>query len=285
MTDSAIETWLAPAKLNLFLHITGRRADGYHELQTLFQLLDWGDELTIRVQQQPLIRRVGPDYGVVEDEDLVVRAARLLQAETGCRLGADIAVRKNIPMGSGMGGGSSDAATVLLALNRYWNCGLEMDHLAELGANLGADVPVFVRGRTAMATGIGEQLTPVHIGPRHYVLVFPGVHISTPQVFADPALKRNSELIALDEALSGAGRNDCETVVRSRFPAMDEAFKKLERWGKPLMTGTGSGVFLEAENEASANSAAQAIKNLYNSRAVRGVDVSPVHEKLYTDGS
>lgn len=285
MIDSVMETWLAPAKLNLFLHITGRRADGYHELQTLFQLLDWGDELTIRVQQQSLIRRVGPDYGVAEDEDLVVRAARLLQAETGCRLGADIAVRKNVPMGSGMGGGSSDAATVLLVLNRYWNCGLEMDHLAELGANLGADVPVFVRGRTAMATGIGEQLTPVRIGSRHYVLVFPGIHISTPQVFADPALKRNSELIGFDEALSGAGRNDCESVVRSRFPAMDEAFKKLERWGRPLMTGTGSGVFLEAENEASANSAAQAIKNLYNSRAVRGVDVSPVHEKLYTDGS
>jgi len=285
VTDSAIDTWLAPAKLNLFLHITGRRADGYHELQTLFQLLDWGDELTINAQQKPLIRRVGPDYGVPEDEDLVIRAARLLQEETGCRLGADIAVRKHIPMGSGMGGGSSDAATVLLVLNRYWNCGLDIGQLAELGAKLGADVPVFVRGRTAMARGIGEQLQPVQIGLRHYVLVFPGVHISTPQVFADPALKRNSEFIGLDEALSGAGRNDCEIVVRQRFPAMDEAFKTLERWGRPLMTGTGSGVFLAAENEASANSTAQAIKNLYNSRAVRGVDVSPVHEKLYTDGS
>ena len=285
MNDQAPETWLAPAKLNLFLHVCGRREDGYHELQTLFQLLDWGDKLHIRRLDQPLVRRVGRDYGVPEDSDLVVRAARLLQAETGSGLGADIGVQKNIPMGSGMGGGSSDAATTLLVLNRLWGCGLDIDQLAVLGETLGADVPVFVRGRSAMARGIGEKLTPVHLGTRHYVLVFPGIHISTQALFADPELKRDSGAIGLQEALEGRGRNDFETVVRKRFSGMDDAFRKLAKWGRPMMTGTGSGIFIETENKKRAISAAREIKNLYNSRAVRGVDVSPVHEKLYTDGS
>ena len=212
------------------------------------------------------------------------RAARLLQEACGCARGAEISVVKNIPMGSGMGGGSSDAATVLLVLNRLWDCGLGIDRLAELGAVLGADVPVFVRGRTALARGIGEKLQPVSLGRRHYVLVFPGVHISTPKVFSDSALKRDSVTIGLEEAVAGGGRNDCEAVVLNRFPAMAEAFEYLARWGRPKMTGTGSGIFMEAENEARAKSTARAIKNLYNSRAVRGVDISPVHEKLYTDG-
>ncbi len=192
-TDLAGERWPAPAKLNLFLHITGQRADGYHELQTLFQLLDWGDELQIIPRQHPNISRIGPDYGVPEDQDLAVRAARLLQTETACRLGAEIRVSKNVPMGSGMGGGSSDAATVLLVLNRMWGCGLDIDQLAVLGARLGADVPVFVRGHTAMASGIGDCLEPVDLGTRHYILVFPGISIATPMVFSDPALKRDSE--------------------------------------------------------------------------------------------
>ncbi len=284
MSEQGGETWTAPAKLNLFLHVTGRREDGYHELQTLFQLLDWGDEISIRATDNPSVRRTGPDFGVPEDEDLAVRAARLLQGTCGCAKGAEISIFKKIPMGSGMGGGSSDAATVLLVLNRLWDCGLGPDRLAELGAVLGADVPVFVRGRTALARGIGEKLQPVDLGTRHYVLVFPGVHISTPLVFADPELSRNSAPIGLEEAVAGEGRNDCEAVVLDRFPAMAEAFEKLARWGRPRMTGTGSGIFLEAESEAQANSTARAIKNLYNSRAVRGVDLSPVHEKLYTDG-
>lgn len=278
------EWWPAPAKLNLFLHVTGRRADGYHELQTLFQLLDWGDELQIIPHDSPDVRRTGPDFGVPEDQDLAIRAARLLQTETACDRGAKIHVIKNIPMGSGMGGGSSDAATVLLVLNRLWGCGLDLDQLAVLGARLGADVPVFVRGRSAMATGIGDCLEPVTLGTRHYVLVFPGISIATPAIFTDPALKRDSVQLGLDEVLAGKGRNDCEAVVKQRFPAMLAAFEKLSYWGRPVMTGTGSGLFLEAENEASAKRAAQAIKNLYNSRAVRGVDCSPVHEKLYTGG-
>jgi 4-diphosphocytidyl-2-C-methyl-D-erythritol kinase len=283
-TDLADERWPAPAKLNLFLHITGRRADGYHELQTLFQLLDWGDELQIIPRPHPNIGRVGPDYGVPVEQDLAIRAARLLQAETGRRLGAEIRVTKNVPMGSGMGGGSSDAATVLLVLNRMWGCGLDIDQLAALGARLGADVPVFVRGRTAMASGIGERLEPVDLGARHYVLVFPGISIATSMVFSDPALKRDSGQLGLDAVLAGKGRNDCEAVVKRRFPAMLTAFHKLSAWGHPVMTGTGSGIFLFAENAASAKRSAKQIKNLYNSRAVRGVDRSPVHEKLYTGG-
>jgi 4-diphosphocytidyl-2-C-methyl-D-erythritol kinase len=284
MSEQGGETWAAPAKLNLFLHVTGRREDGYHELQTLFQILDWGDELSIRATNDASIRRVGSDFGVPEDQDLAIRAARLLQDECGGTRGAEISIVKNIPMGSGMGGGSSDAATVLLVLNRLWDCGLGIDRLAELGAALGADVPLFVRGRTAMARGIGEKLQPVRLGRRHYVLVFPGVHIGTPVIFSDAGLSRDSEVISLEEAVAGGGRNDCEAVVLSSFPAMAEAFENLARWGRPKMTGTGSGIFLEVENEALANSTAKAIKNLYNSRAVRGVDVSPVHEKLYTDG-
>ena len=285
MTELAGPAWPAPAKLNLFLHVTGRRADGYHELQTLFQLLDWGDDVLIRALEKPEIRRCGPEYGVPFDQDLVIRAARLLQRETGCRKGAEIGVVKNIPMGSGMGGGSSDAATVLLVLNRLWGCGLDIGRLAELGAELGADVPVFVRGRTAMAEGIGEKLTPVELGARHYILVFPGISIPTPEVFAAPGLKRDSRHISLEEARNGEGRNDCEPVARQAWPALDEAFGKLAPWGRPALTGTGSGIFIPASDRPSAESAAQEIKSLYNSRAASGVDHSPVHERLYTGGT
>ena len=280
MTELAGPAWPAPAKLNLFLHVTGRRADGYHELQTLFQLLDWGDEVFIRALEKPEIHRTGPDYGVPFDEDLVVRAARLLQRETNCGKGAEIGVVKNIPMGSGMGGGSSDAATVLLVLNHLWGCGLDVGRLAELGASLGADVPVFVCGRTAMAEGIGEKLTPVELGERHYTLVFPGISIPTAEVFAAPGLKRNSRHISLEEARNGKGRNDCEPVARQAWPALDEAFAKLAPWGRPILTGTGSGIFIPAPDRPCAESAAQKIKSLYNSRAASGVDHSPVHERL-----
>ena len=231
VTEFTHRSWLAPAKLNLFLHIIGRRADGYHELQTLFQLLDWGDVLHIEPLDGPDIHRTGPDYGVAEDDDLAVRAARLLQQASGCGKGASIRVEKNIPLGSGMGGGSSDAATVLLVLNTLWNCGFDFDRLAELGARLGADVPVFVRGHSAMATGIGERLEPVRLGTRDFVLVFPAVSIPTADVFSDPGLKRDSGPITLGQARDGMGRNDCEAVVRRRWPEMDRAFEKLQERG------------------------------------------------------
>jgi 4-diphosphocytidyl-2-C-methyl-D-erythritol kinase len=283
-STEAAGTWPAPAKINLFLHVTGRRPDGYHELQTLYQLLDWGDEIRIRVTADPGVRRVAADYPVAEEADLVVRAARLLQSEAGCRRGARIRVRKRIPIGAGLGGGSSDAATVLLALNRLWQCGLGLPELAGLGIRLGADVPVFVHGRSAMADGIGERLQSVTIGPRHYVLVLPDLAISTAAIFADPDLVRDSPSISLTEALAGKGRNDCEAVVRRRYPQIAGLMAALERWGRPVMTGTGSAVFLPMDSRDRAVCAAREMKSLYNVRAVSGLDRSPVHEMLDADG-
>ena len=275
-----MEWWPAPAKINLFLHVTGRRPDGYHELQTLFQLLDWGDEVGIRTTDGAAITRAGADYPVAVDDDLVIRAARLLQRHTGCRWGAEIRVRKRIPLGSGLGGGSSDAATVLLVLNHLWSCGLDLPELARLGVRLGADVPVFVHGHSALATGVGEKLVPVELGRRHYVLVLPGIEIATGEVFGDPGLQRDSQPITLAAALAGEGRNDCEVVVRKRFPAMAAVLEELGRWGVPRVTGTGSGIYLAMDSEEMAISAAHEIKSLYNVRAVSGVDRSPLHNRL-----
>lgn len=279
-TESAVSVWPAPAKINLFLHVTGRRADGYHEIQTLFQLLDWGDEVGIRATPDPGITRTAADYPVAAEDDLAVCAARLLQRHTQSRGGAEISVRKRIPLGSGMGGGSSNAATVLLALNRLWGCGLGLPELSALGVRLGADVPVFVRGRSALATGIGDQLSPVCLGRRHYLLVFPGIDIGTQEIFTDPDLVRDSEELSMESALAGEGRNDCEAVVRKRFPAMAEALDGLRKWGRPRMTGTGSGIFLKMDSEKQAHAAARELKTLYNVRAVTGVDRSPLHDRL-----
>jgi 4-diphosphocytidyl-2-C-methyl-D-erythritol kinase len=280
MADHEQTWWPAPAKINLFLHVLGRRPDGYHDIQTLFQLLDWGDEIGIRVLAKPGISRLPVSYGVPEPEDLVTRAARLLQAEAGVRLGAEIAVRKKVPPGSGLGGGSSDAATVLLVLNRLWDCRLGHDDLSRLGRSLGADVPVFVRGRSALAMATGDKLQSCSLGLRHYVLVFPDFPIATRELFEDPDLKRDSRLLTLQEILSGSGRNDFEPLVRKRFPVFDETMRILQKWGKPVMTGTGSGIFIPMRDKKSAKSAARAIKSLYNVRAVQGVDLSPLHEKL-----
>jgi 4-diphosphocytidyl-2-C-methyl-D-erythritol kinase len=280
MSEAPARCWPAPAKINLFLHILGRRQDGYHDIQTLFQLLDWGDEVFVRPASEPLISRLPVNYDVPESDDIVVKAAKLLQAETGCRMGAEVGVKKRIPPGSGMGGGSSDAATVLLVLNRLWGCGLDLDELARLGASLGADVPVFVHGRSALAGGIGERLEPVSLGRRNYILVFPDFPVSTREVFSDAMLTRDSKPISLPEALAGGGRNDSEAVVRKRFPAFSNLLDSLREWGSPMMTGTGSGIFIPMHDKKSAKSAAKAMKTLYNVRAVQGVDRSPVHEKL-----
>ena len=280
MSEAAACSWPAPAKINLFLHVLGRRQDGFHDIQTLFQLLDWGDDVQIRPVSEPLISRLPVGYNVAESDDLVVRAARLLQTETGCRRGAQIGVKKRIPPGSGMGGGSSNAATVLLVLNRLWGCGLDLNDLASLGASLGADVPVFIHGCSAMAQGIGERLEPVSLGSRHYVLVFPAFSVSTRAVFSDPMLARDSRPVSLSGALAGECWNDCEAVVRKRFPELGRMLEALQEWGHPLMTGTGSGIFIPMRDKKSAKSAAKAMKTLYNVRAVRGVDRSPIHEKL-----
>jgi 4-diphosphocytidyl-2-C-methyl-D-erythritol kinase len=285
MSNKSRRAWPAPAKLNLFLHVTGQRPDGYHELQTLFQLLDWGDEVSIEPLDEPGISRPRASYAVQEADDLVVRAGQLLQAETSCRLGARIEVKKRIPAGSGLGGGSSDAATVLVVLNRLWGCGLDIDELASIGVRLGADVPVFVRGHSALASGLGDELQPVDLGDRYYLLVFPGFSISTGDVFMHPDLPRKSSKISLEEALAGAGRNDCEVVVNKQFPHLKQMLNDLEQWGVTRMTGTGSTLFISMPDEKTAKSTAQAIKCRYNVRAVRGVDRSPLHELLDSGGA
>lgn len=272
--------WPAPAKLNLFLHVTGRRRDGYHELQTLFQLLDWGDEIYVQADDSRRIMRHEDDYGVPAEQDLVVLAARALQQACDCPAGARIAVRKNIPIGGGLGGGSSDAATALVVLNQLWGCGLASDELARVGLGVGADVPLFVNGFTAIASGVGEELEAVSLGERHYVLVFPDIRVSTARLFEDPALKRDSQPLSPAAALGGEGRNDLESVARLRHPELDQIADSLMNWGRPRMTGSGSTFYLAFDDENAAGQAAEEMKCRYNVRAVRGVDRSRLHEAM-----
>ena len=275
-----IPAWPAPAKINLFLHIIGRRSDGYHEIQTLFQLIDLCDELQFEVQSSRDISRHESAYEVPESDDLTVRAAKLLQAKCGVRRGVRIRVNKRIPLGAGLGGGSSDAATTLVVLNSLWGCGLSLDELAHLARALGADIPLFIKGRTALAAGIGEILKPVKLGQRHYLLVFNPYPVSTAEVFSHPDLVRDSEAILLDECSFNAGRNDCEDVVIKMRPELGALMTALAPWGEPHMTGTGSCIFLPMPDEKTAVGTALELKCRYNVRAVRGLDKSPLHEML-----
>jgi 4-diphosphocytidyl-2-C-methyl-D-erythritol kinase len=272
--------WLAPAKLNLFLHVTGRRADGYHELQTLFQLIDLCDTVTIALRDDGRIERpVGP-VNVAPEADLTLRAALALQQETGTRLGADLRVHKRIPQGAGLGGGSSDAATTLLVLNELWDCRLSLDRLAHLALPLGADVPVFVQGSSAWAEGVGERLTPVSLPPAWYVIIYPGVGVSTREVFQSPELTRNSPLITIRDFFQSGGRNDCEPVVRARAPEVAAALEWLCREGRARLTGTGSCVFTTRGSAADAERLAARVPDRWMSFVARGLDTSPVHEQL-----
>lgn len=287
--------WPAPAKLNLFLRIVGRRDDGYHLLQTVFRLLDQGDTIRLRVRDDGRILRHGGSVpGVAEDEDLTVRAAKLLQTASKTRLGADIAVEKCIPAGAGMGGGSSDAATVLRALDRLWGLGLGEDALADLGLRLGADVPVFVRGRNAWAEGLGERLTPLDLPPAWYLLLAPGVHAATAGLFQAPELTRNAAPATIsnfvsDPFLQGqALGNAFEPVLRRREPAVEAAFAVLRSVGTPRLTGSGSVCFVEFADRESAGRALQALADRLapGQRAwvAAGAPRSPLLERLETQG-
>ena len=273
-TESALQYWPAPAKLNLFLHITGRHPDGYHDLQTLFQILDWGDELRFSINESGQISRSCNIEGISEADDICVRAAHLLKARCDVQKGVHIDLVKRIPMGAGLGGGSSDAATVLLALNQLWSLGLTRQQLADLGLELGADVPVFVYGRSALGEGRGEKLQAVRLGQRFYVLVFPDISISTAEVFRHPQLKRDSELIDMSRASLESGRNDCEPVVVKMYPELKEIMQDLSSWGQPHMSGTGSTIFLQFDDKKTAISTASELKCRYNVRPVGGVDQS-----------
>ena len=276
--------WPAPAKLNLFLHVTGRRPDGYHELQTLFQLIDLCDTVSLSVTDDGRIERPAGPAGVDPDSDLTVRAAKALQAATGCRSGASIRIAKRIPMGGGLGGGSSDAATVLLALNHLWGCGLPIDELARLGLPLGADVPVFVRGSSAWAEGVGEQLVPVELPERWYVVIHPGVAVPTRDVFQSPELTRNTPVITIRaffglEGSSGS-RNDCEPVVRARYPEVADALSWLGNFAPARLTGTGSCIFAAFGSAIEAERVAARAPDRWRAFVARGLNVSPVHGLL-----
>ncbi|MCE5181221.1 MAG: 4-(cytidine 5'-diphospho)-2-C-methyl-D-erythritol kinase [Betaproteobacteria bacterium] len=245
-------TYPAPAKLNLFLHVVGQRPDGYHLLQTVFRFIDYGDSLSFAVRDDGLIRRLNPLPGLEPEQDLTVRAARLLQQAGGCRLGVDIALEKRLPMGGGLGGGSSDAATVLLALNRLWDLNLGRTELQALGLRLGADVPVFLFGESAFAEGIGEKLQPVALPSAWYVVLVPPVAVSTPEIFASRELTRDTKPIKMSDFSTGCGRNDLESVVCRNYPQVAESLAWLRGFGDARMTGSGACVFAGFSDEEQA---------------------------------
>jgi len=268
--------WPAPAKLNLMLRVVGRRADGYHLLQTVFQFIDLCDVLSFHRRPDGMVRRLNDVAGIPEPDDLVVRAARLLQQETGCPLGADILIEKRIPMGGGLGGGSSDAATVLVALNRIWGCGLDREALASLGLGLGADVPIFVHGHAAWAEGVGEEFTQIEPEEPVYLLLAPGVHVDTGQVFQDPELTRNSHRITIRDFLAGEHGNDCLAVVRKRYPEVAQVFDWLDGKADARMTGTGACVFAPCASRAEAEALLAMRPAGVAGFVVRGMNRSPL---------
>ena len=279
--------WPAPAKLNLFLRITGRRADGYHTLQTVFRLLEWGDGIHLRSREDGVIARVGAGAeGVSEVDDLMVRAAKILQEESNGHQGADIGIEKKIPMGGGFGGGSSDAATVLVVLDRLWNLNLGIDRLAALGLQLGADVPVFVHGHNAWAEGVGDELTAVDLPPAWYVVASPDVHSATAALFQAPDLTRNAAPAKIAGFLSGSSPsgavldNAFEPVLRRREPAVEALFAQLARIGRPRLTGSGSGCFVEFADRESAEAALASLPPGLHAWLARGADRSPLLDAM-----
>ena len=270
----------APANLNLMLHITGRRAAGYPELQTLFQFLDHGDELTFTPRSDGAIHLHTELPGVDHDSNLIVRAARLLQSRSGCTQGADIHVLKRLPMGGGIGGGSSDAATTLLGLDHLWQTRMGENCLAQIGLELGADVPVFVRGRAAFAEGVGERLQPVELSEPWYLVIAPQVSVSTPEIFSDPELTRNTPAITVRSLLAGGGHNDCQPVVEKRYPEVRNALKLLNNFVPARMTGTGACVFGSFPNKAEADKVCRQLPADMPGFIAQGRNISMLHRRL-----
>jgi 4-diphosphocytidyl-2-C-methyl-D-erythritol kinase len=268
--------WPAPAKLNLFLHVIGRRPDGYHLLQTVFRLIDCCDWLRFSRREDGDVRRERPLLDVPESEDLAVRAARLLQRETGCPIGATIELDKRIPIGAGLGGGSSDAATTLIALNELWGTSLSRAQLAELAVRLGADVPFFLCGRNAFGEGVGEVLAPFDPGPAWYVVVTPQVAVSTREIYESPKLTRNTKPLNMAAFFAGLGHNDLEPVVRERFPEVARALDWLRSYGMARMSGSGSSVFAAFATELDARAVASRVPGEWRGMAVQGLDRHPL---------
>ena len=266
----------APAKLNLFLHVVGRRPDGYHLLQTAFRFIDYGDELSIAVRADGDIRRTTPLQGVAAELDLTVRAARALQRETGCPQGADIGISKRLPMGGGLGGGSSDAATTLIALNRLWRTRLSRDRLQQLALGLGADVPVFVFGRNAFAEGVGERLQALPLPPAWYLILVPELAVSTAEIFSAAELTRNTNAITIAAFSVGQGHNDLEAVVCRRYPLVARHLEWLHQYGDARMTGSGACVFCAFDSEEQARRALQELPADMRGFVARGLERHPL---------
>lgn len=272
---------LAPAKLNLFLHVVGRREDGYHLLQTVFRFVDFSDRFNFAVRKDGAIKLHTPTPGVPEDKDLCVRAAKLLRRESGVSLGVDIFLEKRIPMGGGLGGGSSDAATTLLALNRLWGLDWKRSRLLTLGLDLGADVPIFIFGESAFAEGVGEKLTSIMLPPAWYLILMPPVHVSTPEVFASKELTRNTIPIKIPPFSVEHGHNDLEPVVCRTYPEVArhlEWLRRLENTRKVAMTGSGACVFAEFSTEQAAEIALAQVPADMTGFMAQGLERHPMHD-------
>ncbi|NGN99551.1 4-(cytidine 5'-diphospho)-2-C-methyl-D-erythritol kinase [Grimontia sp. S25] len=272
--------WPAPAKLNLFLYITGQRDNGYHDLQTLFQFLDYGDTLSITPNDSGEVTLSPEIEGVPVEENLIYRAAMAIKEKTGCTLGAHIHVEKVLPMGGGLGGGSSNAATTLVALNHLWETRLSVDELTGMGLALGADVPVFVRGTTAFAEGVGELLQPAEAEEKWYLVAKPEVSIATAKIFGHPSLTRNTPKRTLNALLAANYENDCEKIVRELFPEVDKAISWLLEYAPSRLTGTGACVFAEFENEEDARATLNKLPDWLTGFVARGVNTSPLLSTL-----
>lgn len=270
----------SPAKLNLFLHILDRREDGYHNLQTLFQLLDYGDQLSFSINKQSEINVISDLKDVKPQDNLVFKVARALQQATNCSWGCEIQLAKKIPMGAGLGGGSSNAATTLVGLNSLWQCNLSHDQLAEIGSDLGADIPVFVKGLSAFAEGIGDKLTPISLNPIWYLVVTPKIKVSTEQIFCHSELTRNAPAIKIRALSEELYRNDCQSVVETLYPEVKQVSDWLKRYGNPLMTGTGASVYCRFDSQQEAKKAQQTVPNSWSSFVAKGINQSPLHKQL-----
>ena len=283
--DTNVMLCPAPAKLNLFLHVTGRRADGYHLLQTAFQLIDRCDMVQVRTRDDGIIRRTNFIAGVPEDSDLIVRAARLLQTHTGSRFGADLTLDKRLPMGGGLGGGSSDAASTLIALNHLWGCDLKRQQLMDLGLQLGADVPFFIFGQNAFAEGVGEQLQKIETPDCWYLVIEPRVQVPTPAIFSAKELTRDTKPVKITDFSSSAKidwKNDLQAVACALFPQVDEVIEWLKNFGNAKMTGSGACVFCSFFDENSANKVLRQVPDHWNSWTAKALSLHPMAHLVKT---
>ncbi len=292
MAGISSKGWPAPAKINRFLHITGQRPDGYHLLQTVFQFLDYSDLIDFSLRDDGQVRLLTPMPAIAHDDNLMVRAARLLQPCAPAAVGVDIEIHKRLPLGGGLGGGSSDAATVLVALNRLWQLNRSPQYLAELGLQLGADVPVFVHGHAAWAEGVGEKLQEIALDEPWFCVIVPPVHVSTAEIFSDPELTRNTSPIKIADFLQGKGRNDCEALVARRHKGVAEVIAWMKAHADPSaacvlptrMTGTGACVFAAMKTAQDATEVSAQLPADWNAFVAKGLNQSPLLQRLQQEG-